>query len=329
MDSTLPKDPFGSDLPVPQFEPTPDFIPTQNDVVVAPPTPAPLETPPTLSPATTPTRLSPAAPRESRSPTPIIFTVLGGGLLVATASTAFLWIQNQSLKQQLATIQAVEAGRELPPTPTPSVSQTPTATPTTTALLTAFTRIDDVIKRAQQEASTAQLLMITSDNIGTTPESSPSTLNTTGTIYKYWFRKAPGTTSYFYVQAAERGDLNVVAPATVSPDNNIPDLVSYRKNNQLGLDADQAHTLIWTQLLNDYTQGNRPTGITAKYLRSVPSNPSINTPVNLWQLVYKFDPSAGIKDIVVQVNANTKQVIYSNLPKNITTPTASPAANPQ
>lgn len=318
---------FSVEQPVPAPKPAPIAAP---EPVKAPePATAPQPTPPAPKPApanVTPATMTPAyPPKGPASASPIIFAALGGGLLLTTAGTAFFWVQNQTLKHQLTTLQSIEAQRELnaTPTPTPTATATPTqgADNTGTTNL-AFNRINDVVNAAQQFSSTAQLLMITTTGSMTVNDSAPTSLDTSKVSYNFWFRKAPGTKSYFYVTTDPAGgDPKVVSPANVTPDNNIPDLLDSMKNNALGIDADQAHSMAWSMLLASYSSGNRPSSISAKYLRSIPSNPTISTPVNLWQLTYKFAPSVGIKDVVVQVDANGKKIIYTNIPSNLTTPT--------
>lgn len=228
--------------------------------------------------------------------------ILGILLLLAIAAATFFYMQNRALTQQINTLQSTQAGREIPtpsPSPTPITTGSAVPTPNPDASPSAFTNLSNIINIARQESATAQMLMITSDNVA----------NVNTAVYKYWFRTGPNQQQYFYIQAGLTGEPQLYTQATISPDNNIPDLIAMYETGELGIDDQAAHALAWTQVstaVNDQT----PSAVSAKFIRSRPSNPEITDAINLWQLTYTFP---GRSNIIIQVNAQTSEIVYSTL----------------
>lgn len=262
-----------------------------------------LETPATLP--------RPAIPTSHETPSrPLIFGIIVIAVLILSTLGAFLYLQNRSLQTQLTTIQTIESQRELSPTPTPTEVMAKEVTGG------AFTDLPAILAIARQESPTAQLLMMTAE-ITIPADRSPGTADTAS--FQYWFRRGPGILEYFQVTKEPGKDPQIIKPAFISPDDNIPDLVEFYQAQTLGLDTFPANALAWDQLVADYAGTTEPIAVTAKYLRAVPSTPGVAPkPINLWQLTYKFDPASGLTDSVVQIDAVTQQVLFTNIP----TPTA-------
>lgn len=256
--------------------------------------PKELPKPPQERPATLPST------PDSR-PSSIAALILGVLLLVAIAAATFFYMQNRALSQQINVLQSTQAGRELQPSPTPTVEATISATPTpsSSASPSAFTNLSNIISIARQESSSAQMLMITSDNVA-----NPDTAS-----YKYWFRRGPNLQQYFYIQAGITGEPQLYTQATISPDNNIPDLIPAFEAGNLGISDQDAHALAWTQV-SATVNNQTPSTVNAKFINSRPSNPEITQNINLWQLTYSFP---GRSNIIVQINANTSEIVYDTL----------------
>lgn len=288
-----------------------------------PPQPEGKKTPPpsrsTLSPDASDT--TPPSPPEKKSRPPakppassgkrfpliilvlLLLTTLGGGV--------YFYLQNQTLRQQLSTIQSQLAPSPSPtPTPSPTASPTaypdsyptieatptPTPSPTISAQdLTAFSSLDKVISLAQDNHPQAQLLMITADNILSSP------------TYKYWFRKQPDLKNYFFIRLTANQGLEYIATATVTPDNNIPDLISFFQDGNLG-SSDQDLLSLAQKKVSSVTSQD-PTAVAVKFLRARPSNPQIQEEINLWQFSFRY---SNRDNLIVQYNAQTQESVYQN-----------------
>jgi hypothetical protein len=322
---TTPPDPI-------ETSPTPSFIPREEEPLIDLPKPKPalestaddgrVATPPTTTtptPSVTTTTTS-EEPKPASLPEkpivgdylhsknkPAIIAITSVVLLVITAGLAFLYVQNNRLKGQIRTIEDINSQRNLPPL-------SPTATPSGMAEAnpyTVFSDLDAVVTKAQAESTSAQLLMITVDNL--------SLKDNKAATYNYWFRTGPGTGEYFQIAKPSAGEYQLIKPATVNPDNNIPDLLESKKANTLGIDDQQVIKLGWEKVASQFSQGNEPQRIGLIYIIANPSNPAITTPVNLWQVTYFFPKEAGVEDVIIQVDANNQNVVFTN--KNITVPT--------
>lgn len=263
-------------------------------------------TAPTPQPATLPDKPIIGDYLQSRNK-PAIIAITSVILLVITAGLAFLYVQNSRLKGQIRTIEDINSQRNLPPI-------SPTASPSAMAQnknTSVFADIDTVIAKAQSESATAQLLMVTVD--GQTLKDSK------GSTYNYWFRTGPDTGQYFQIAKPYAGEYQLIKPATVNPDNNIPDLLQSHKTNTLGIDDQQVIKLGWEKVASQFSQGNEPQTISLIYIVANPSNPAITTPINLWQVSYLFPQESGVEDVIIQVNANNQNIVFTN--KNITVPT--------
>ncbi len=245
---------------------------------------------------------------------PLLVGIFAIILLVLITASTFLYIQNQGLQQQLATLQSIESSRQIL-SPTPTAAAETAITPETIATPSGgvFTNLESVLAKARTESPTAQLLMVTAEI--TVPSTSVAEANSA--TAQYWFRRAPGEKDYFQVIVLPGSQPEVSKPATVSPDTNTPDLIAQYSAQSLGLDIFEANQLAWNTV-NSVAAGSTPAKIEAKYIRV----PAEGDSINVWQVTYKFAEGAGISDLVVQINANTQQVIFTNLPE----PTPTPAA---
>lgn len=300
-----------------------------------PPPPAPSTTPP--APPTSPS--APSLPRDENpvpdlktkpdlvsdrpqpasmdklSPRPVsrlFILVLAGIAILTIALSAFLYLQNNTLKEQVNILQSTEAGRQLSPTDQNSLSEnnqtaegqpTESPNPEPITLPSAFTHLTEVIDIARQKYSTAQLLMITTDNLLTLEDN----------VYRYWFRQAPNTQSYFYIQYSQQEEPQLVVNAVVNPDNNIPDLIPFFEQNQLGASDIDAHAIAWSKAISPTIPNLTPSVVKAKFIRALPSSAGSTDITNIWQLTYSFPQQANQKDIVVQIDSTTQEVLYSTL----------------
>jgi len=258
--------------------------------------------------------LKPASTNELHpKPVSSIFILALAGIAILTiALSAFLYLQNNALKKQVNILQSTEAGRQLSPTDQespPENDQTPETQPTESSttepvtLSSAFTNLAKVIDIAHQKYSTAQLLMITTDNLLTLEDN----------VYRYWFRQAPDTKSYFYIQYSQNEDPQLVINAIISPDNNIPDLIPLFEQNQLGVSDIDAHAIAWSKAISPTITNLTPSSVKAKFIRAIPSTANSTNTTNIWQLTYSFPQQANQKDIVVQIDSTTQEVLYSTL----------------
>ncbi len=232
--------------------------------------------------------------------------------IASLAASSFLFLQNLTLKQQIRVLQSTESARQPSETGStnPTLSDTPQGSPftsntgTSSATFSAFSDLGKVVSIAQKESSTAQLLMITSDDI-TRGEA---------TVYKYWFRRTPSQKQYFHLQYSRTSEPQLFSESVVSPDNSIPDLIPAFQANQLGISDLDAHNLAWQQSVAPIVGSNlKPTQVKAKFINSRPSDPSITQSINLWQLTYIFPTVSNQRNITIQINANDQSKIFSNL----------------
>lgn len=260
---------------------------------------------------------APAQPPSRSSIKPVLLIAIVLLVITALGGGAYFYMQNQALKDQLNSIQANLQPTSSPtptPTPTPTtnpvaspdsyptveITSSPTETPSpqptiSNQSLTAFSNLEDVISLAQDNHSQAQLLMITSDNILSSP------------TYKYWFRNQPNLKDYFFIKLAPQQELEYISYATVTPDNNIPDLIPLWQQDNLGQSDQQL--LAKAQQEIDKQTDQEPSSIAAKFIRSRPSNPDIQDQINLWQFSFKFSTQ---NNLVVQYNAQNQQLVYKN-----------------
>jgi hypothetical protein len=269
--------------------------------------------------------VTPVMPRPAMPPMahetpgkPLILGIVAIVVLILSTLGAFFYIQNRGLKTQLTTLQSIESNREVPGTPsiTPQVTGEQAA-----ATGGAFSEMAKILPVARQESATAQMIMITSE-IGIPTSGSMGNSNV-GT-FQYWFRRGSGVAEYFQVTKDPGKDPVIIKPAFISPDNNIPDLISYYDSKTLGLDTFEANSVAWTKLVSAYAGSKMPISVSAKYLRTQPSAGSVDA-VNLWQLSYKFDPASGLTDVVVQLNASTQEVLFTNIPQPSPTQSGTPS----
>lgn len=254
-----------------------------------------------------PTSNKPAKPPTS-SKLPLIITILL--ILSAAGAGVYFYLQNQTLKQQLSTIQSTIQQPTPSPSPSPTaspaaspnsyptVSPSPTATPSPTPStkdLSAFKNLEAVINLARQKHSQAQLLMITTTNAADNP------------AYKYWFRRQPNTKAYFFIKQTFPYRLKYISSATISPDNQIPDLIPLWQQDQLG-QSDQDLLPQARQEIQTKTNAN-PTSINAKFIKARPSNPDLNQQINIWQFTFNFSTQSSL---VIQYNPLTQNIVYKN-----------------
>lgn len=316
-------DPAGTSVmeTAPEISPAPD--PEPEPIPVQPSSPPPASTGSYLPP--TSDAVPATLPASASSPLPLNFIVLGIAALfivVITAAAAFFFIQSRNLKSQLGAINTTIEQRQVSPTPSaettpqPTDSATPTDSPspepaegTPTDTLSqpphqlAFTSLDKIFTQAKDQSATSQLLMITNNNL--LDPSSP---------FRYWFRRQPGTRSYFLIEKPADADAKLFTQANVTPDNSIPDLNSQYDQKTLGLDAAAAYNIALTQVVAAYAKGTSPESVSAKYLTTSPTNKD-TAATNLWQLIFKFPASSKLADGVVQVDAVKSTVVFTNLPQ--------------
>ena len=264
--------------------------------------PSPPTPPPTPRPAALPANVPSAIPFK-------LGLIIGVALIVigSTAAAAFLYVQNKSLNSKLSAIQDTLKQRELTATPTPS---SPVPSPeedlnTTVTPASMSTKLNTILPFATKESPTAQLLMITNANI-----------LDAATPYKFWFRRAPNTRNYFVIEQIGSETPTLLTQANVTPDNNIPDLIKEHNDGTLGIDAGTALDIAKTTVLADYTTVS-PTLVSVKFVRSGATNSAIKE-MNIWQLVIKYPTDAKLADVVVQIDANTKDIVFTNVPEKPT-----------
>lgn len=282
--------------------PLTDPIMTEQNSPTPPTPPAP---PPPPQPATLPAGVPSAAPLK-------LGLIVGVALIIvgSTSIAAFLFVQNKNLSSQLSTIQNTLKQRELNTTPTPSVlvnspEEDQTNNSTTSAVTSMSTKLNVIIPFATKESPTAQLLMITNTNI----------LDTT-TPFKYWFRRAPSTRNYFVISQVGLETPTLLTQANVTPDNNIPDLIKEHNDGTLGIDAESAYNVAKNSILGSYSS-TPPQTVSAKFLRSGATNSAIKE-TNIWQLVVKYPTDSKLADAVIQIDANTQGIVFTNIPEKAT-----------
>lgn len=271
--------------------------------------------PPPTPPKSPSTKAKPAQPPSRSSLKPVLLIAIILIVIAALAGGAYFYMQNQALKDQLNSIQAnLQPTTSPTPTPTPTAnptaspdsyptveitaSPTPTSSPQPTISsqnLTAFSELESVITLAQQNHPQAQLLMITSDNILSSP------------VYKFWFRNQPDLKDYFNIKLTPSQGLEYISYATVTPDNNIPNLIPFWQEDNLGQSDQQLLSKAQQEI--DTQTDQSPSSIAAKFIRSRPSNPQIQDQINLWQFSFKFSNQ---NTLIVQYNAQNQQLVYKN-----------------
>lgn len=283
--------------PAPSFEPTPDVIPT---------TPAPKEPEPKATPM--PATLS--TTHHEFPAKALTYGLVIIALLVLSTVGAFLYIQNMGLRNQLMTLQNIQLQRQLPETTPTATESAISPTPSSLVQGGAFAQLSKVLPIARSESATAQLLMVTADLA--IPVGRLLSQVDQGS-FQYWFREGAGIKRYFQV-ILETDQNPRVQPATISPDNDIPDLIASYEAQTLGIDTFAANQIAWEEVVGPLAGTNIPTAINAKYTRAIPSGSTQTAPVNLWQMTYQFDPASGLTSFVVQIDAQTMTVIYTNAP---------------
>lgn len=289
-DPVMPED--YSDTPV-SPSPTPSFSPANSQ--------------PPKNPSLPPHK--PATPPRSHSGKPpfLLLIILAIFAFSSTLIAAFLFVRSQTLSQQVATLQSIQDARQLSPTPTstsntslsPTPQTTPSVTPPSTSPDSYSPGLSDIITLAQDDSPNAQLLMITSDNI---LDPDP--------VFNYWFRTAPDIKTYFFIKSSSNTPPQLMRPATVTPDNNIPDLIPDIQAGNVGLSANQALNLA-NQTLTDNNITSTPISVKAQYIKSLPSiSQKGDQAANLWQLSYSFSDHP---KVVIQINANSQQIVFDNL----------------
>jgi len=187
-------------------------------------------------------------------------------------------------------------------------STTPTPTPANPEAT--FSRLTEVFALATKDYPEAKLLLITATNL----------TDSNSATYKYWFRKSATEKIYFYILAEKDHDLSLIDQQVyVTPDNDIPSLNEDFAAGNLGIDLDETTLLVKNQVIT-YNKFTSPTSLTAKFIKT-----NVNkTLTNLWELTYKFTSST---PVVVQVNSQTKKIIFSNVKyTNLTSTTATTSA---
>lgn len=244
--------------------------------------------------------------KKTSSITTLVLAVLA---ILAVAGAALLFLRSQFLKTQLTNLISTKQNQqttEASPTPEPTtepakVPQT-TVSPTpanTIAPQATYPYLPEAIKIADDYAKNNQLLMITADNV-----QSPYQIQ-----IKYWFRTADENDNkkYFYILHQPAEDLSLFDKQIyVTPDNDIPDLKAKAIDKILGLDLNQALKVAKEKVLDNSSIESSPDSIFAQY---IDTNNTL-----LWQLVYNYTDRA--TPIVIQVNANTQEIIYSNINYN-------------
>jgi hypothetical protein len=263
----------------------------------------PTETPEEKIPASLPTN---DGLKKTSSITTLVLAILA---IFAVAGAAFLFLRSQFLKSQLTNIISTKQNQQITETtPTPEPTTEPAKVPQTIATPTpantiapqaTYPYLEEVIKMADSYATDNQLLMITADNAN-----SPYQIQ-----IKYWFRTQDdnGSKKYFYILHQPAEDLSLFDKQIyVTPDNDIPDIKTKAQEKALGIDLDQALKTSKEKILDNSSIESSPDSISAQYIET---NSTL-----LWQLVYNYTDRT--TPIVIQVNANNQEIIYSNINYN-------------
>jgi len=311
--SSLERSGVGEVGQTPPFEETPEAIP------LAPQSPqgnvgsiqAPPEIIPEPQPDPQPQEVPATLPPKSASPiVPIIIVVLLIVAGIGLAAAAFLSVQTNKLKAQLAEItQTFEKQQTtLTPTatpkvfvmPTPTTSTqsgvvTPSVTPTLPQTLNSLFPLKNApsaLQIAANHSPNAQLILIKVDNA----------TNAETAVTKYFFREDLTTKKYFYVSTTGKGAPEIIDKQIyVTPDDNIPSLNDAVLNNKLGLDLDEVIRMSYTQCANQESCTSAP--IKAQYIKTGSGI--------IWQLSLYTNGLSGTP-LMIQINAETKAILYQS-----------------
>lgn len=190
------------------------------------------------------------------------------------------------------------------PQPTVAPTATPTkATSPVTNSMFIFDRFTAVLAKATEKVATAQLLMVTVENVD--KAGAPTA--------KFWFRESETKKVYFYILSEGNGLLTLFDKQIyVTPDNNIPGLNADFKAGKLGIDLEETLKLAKSTVINNASLTGEPTSATAQFIKTTTGPGS--SPVTLWQISYKYADRTS--PVIVQINSQTKQVIYTNVKYN-------------
>lgn len=302
--------------PIPEFEETPAELPSAA-TSPTPPTstqpPAPPEEPRAPQPvasAPPPAPLPATPPAGSKSPFgAIIFVVLFILAFIGLAGAAFLYQQTTQLRKQLSDISATIQQQQTQPTtsPTPSIEEiagTPTpettisATPSPSAYVSPvagspvrpLSIAPQILKTALDFQPNAQFILLKTDNAA----------NAQTAVSKYFFRQDLTTKKYFYVLVSGSGTPEVVSQnIQVTPDNDIPSLNDLVLQNQLGIDLDEALSLVYSKCQDQSVCQQYQAQ--AQYIKTTSGTV-------LWQI--SLYPSGSTQPMVMQINAQTKEILF-------------------
>jgi len=322
--------------PVPEFEETPDEIPSAVSSQPSLPTESAPPTPPepVVEPFTPPTQIQelppvlsqqpPASPPTPPPPPPapipatipasasgssfrtVIFIVLFLVAIGGLAGAAFLYQQTAQLRDQLADITQTLQQQKISPvvTPTPSVVEIPITSPTPQATSTATPTPSISVP-----GSPLMPLSVASSILKTAIDYQPNAQliliktdkanNSQEAITKYFFRQDLNTKKYFYILVSSSSNPEIIDKnIQVTPDNNIPSLNNLVLGNTMGIDLNEALQIAYSKCPNQELCLSGETK--AQYIQT-----AIGA---IWQVsLYtseKTDP------YVMQINAQTKQIIF-------------------
>jgi hypothetical protein len=331
-DNFAPNTPQSDPTP-PQFEETPDEIPTSNPInepdLSEPRTnnyePATPQNDPLPEPITN--NQEPITPQidpipatlpsnASKSPFPsligIVLLVVAG---LGISGSVFLYSQSSALKKQLTDItQTLERQKNvITPSPTPTsveiptptititptidLSITPTATPTATPTIATNKTIMPI-------ALAPQALKV---GINHEPNAqlilikAENAQDPAKSQIKYYFRNSLTTKKYFYVSVNGQNESEVVDKSIyVNPDNNIPTLNDLVLGNKLGIDYDEAYLIAEKLCLQTLCTNST---IKAQFIKSGDKT--------IWQL--SLTPADTTKEtLVIQIDSKTKEVLFKS-----------------
>ena len=308
----------------PATEPTQYQTPIVETTPVAEPTPvvesAPMPTPIPVAPPeiASPQPIPATGTPHGSNAGPLLFVALLLIAIVALAGAAFLYQQSQTLKTQLNDLSKTLQKQQINPTETlsptieqiPETSITPTSTlsatitPTKTVLsptpssavvyvagnpLKPLAVASNILQIAINHSPNAQFILMKTENAN-------DPVNATT---KYFFRQDLTTKQYFYILVSANAQPEIVDKQIfVTPDNNIPSLNDLVLQNTLGMDLDEAITLVNSSCI-DKTACSSATA-KAQYIKT--------TTAVIWQI--SLTVPGKTQPMVMQINAQTKAILF-------------------
>jgi len=187
----------------------------------------------------------------------------------------------------------------LPQTSPPVISSAPINP------LASFDQLDKILKLAFQKDPQAQLLMITAENI----------LLPHQLLLKYWFRSTDdlGLKTYFYLLTQPGSNIKLFDQNIyIAQDNNTPSINADANSHNLGSDLDTIHKLVQETVISKANLSSDPDTASAQFVKAKLND---STEVNIWQITYHYLDRT--TPVVVQINAQTNNVIFTNIKYNI------------